>query len=475
MKKSLLLILPALGLVTSCVETLDDYNVDPKRPTAVPASSLVASAERSLTRTVVSPNVNLNIFRLISQYWAETTYFDESIYDLVTRNIPTGYWNAYYRDVLRDLKEAKSVINSDNALNAAVKKNQLASIEVLEVYAWANLVDAFGNIPYSQSLDFNTSQPKYDDAKTIYADLITRLDGAIGNFDASAEGLGSGDLLYGGDVSHFAKFANSLKLRLAMTIADDDPAKSRTMVQQAAGKVFTSNEDNAELAFLGANPNTNPLYEDLVQSGRNDFVGTSFFINRLQTLNDPRLGSYFKAKNGAYVGGVYGTSNNYASFSAPSEELEDPTLPGVLLSYAQVEFWLSEAAARGGYTVAGTAKSHYDAAVTASIQEWGGTTADATAYLAQPTVDVVPTSANYKQVIGEQTWIALYNQPVDSWREWRRYDYPQLAKPAGALTNIPKRFFYPIVEQNLNTTNYNAAASAIGGDNVDTKIFWDKF
>lgn len=480
MKKSLLFILPALVLATSCVDTLDDYNIDPKRPLSgtIPGTTLVSSAERSLSRTVVSSSVNLNPFRLYTQYWAETTYFDESIYDIKTRNINGGFWTSIYRDVLRDLQEARTIINAntDPNFDPAQKANQLAAISVLEVYSWATLVDTFGNIPYSESLDFTKPQPKYDDAATIYADLVTRLNTAIGQFDTSAEGLGSADLIYGGDVAQFVKFANSLKLRLALTLADADAAKAATMVREAQGKIFTSNSDNAAIAFQSSNPNTNPLFEELVQSGRNDFVGTSVFINRLNTLNDPRVGQYFKLRGGVYKGGTYGTSNNYASWSAPGAKLEDPTLPGVLLSYAQVQFLQAEAVERG-FAVTGTAKSHYDAAVTASIQEWGGTAADATTYLAQPSVSYTSagSGASYKEKIGIQTWIALYGQPVDSYREYRRLDFPALVKPAQALSNIPRRFFYPVVEQNLNAANYNAAAAAIGGDNVDTKIFWDKF
>ncbi|OWP63852.1 SusD/RagB family nutrient-binding outer membrane lipoprotein [Hymenobacter amundsenii] len=474
MKKSLFFILPAMVLATSCVDSLDDYNIDPKRASVVPSTSLVSSAERELASTLASANVNTNVFRLYVQYWAQTTYFDESIYDINTRNINRNFWSALYRDVLADLNEAKRLITADNSMDAKVKANQLAAIETLEVYTWAVLVDTYGNIPYSEALDFNKPQPKYDDAKTIYDDLIKRLDTAIGSFDKSAGGLGAADLYFNGDTGNFVKFANSLKLRLAMTIVDVDQAKAKTLVESTVGKLISSNEESAKLTFLGSNPNTNPLYVDLVQSGRYDFVGTNFFIDRLNTLKDPRLGAYFKPNGGTFKGGIYGVGNNYASFSSPGVALEDPTAPSYLLSYSQVEFLLAEASARG-FAVGGTAASHYNNAVTASIKRWGGSDADATAYLAQPAVAYATATGDYKQKIGVQKWIALYGQPVDSYREFRRLDYPKLTKPEGALSNLPVRFPYPVVEQNLNTANNAAAAAAIGGDNVNTKIFWDKF
>jgi hypothetical protein len=135
---------------------------------------------------------------------------------------------------------------------------------------------------------------------------------------------------------------------------------------------------------------------------------------------------------------------------------------------------LAEAAARG-YAVGGTPESHYNAGVTASILEWGGTAAEATAYLAQPTVAYTTAPGTYKEKIGYQYWVALYNQPVEAWTQWRRLDYPKLTAPAAAMSGIPVRLTYPVVEQNINGANYAEAATAVGGDKVETKLFWDKF
>lgn len=481
MKKIVLLCLPALLFATSCVDSLDDYNIDPKSATAVPAVTLVSNAQRSLARTINSSSVNLNPFRLYVQYWAQTTYFDESTYNINTRAINANYWTALYRDVLRDLQEARTIINADVLTADDVKDKQLAIIGVLEVYTWSTLVNTFGNVPYTQSLDYLNPTPGYDDAKTIYNDLFTRLDASISTLNTGgSSGFGAGDIYYNGSVTNWLHFANSLKLRLALTIADDDASKAKTLAEQAAtsggANLIVSNSENAQLIFLGDYPNTNPVWEDLIYSGRYDFVGTSTFINRLNELNDPRTGIYFKPSNatGTIRGGTAGASNNYDNFAPPGEKLEDPTLPSVLLSYSEVQFMLAEASERG-YTVSGTAAEHYSNAVTASIQEWGGSASAASTYLAQPSVAYSTASGTYKEKIGIQKWIALYNQPTQSWTEYRRLDYPRLTAPAQALSVLPLRLTYPVVEQNLNTTNYNAASTAIGGDQVGTKIFWDKF
>ncbi|PJJ47925.1 SusD/RagB family nutrient-binding outer membrane lipoprotein [Hymenobacter chitinivorans] len=475
LKKVVLAGLPALLLATSCVDSLDEYNVDPKNPSSAPATSFFSSAQRSLARTISSSSVNLNPFRFYVQYWTETTYTDESNYDIETRVINRSFWNAMYRDDLRNLKEARDLTNANASLDAKVKANQLAAIEVMEVYSWSVLVDTYGNVPYTAALDVLNPQPKYDDAATIYADITKRLDAAIAAFDPSADGFGNADIMYQGDVSHWVKFANSLKLRLALTLSDVDKPKATTMATQAMGKVFTSNDDDAQITFQGSFPNTNPVWEDLIQSGRKDFVGTVTFIDdALVPLNDPRLPVYFKPnKNGEFTGGDVGLINDYASFSAPGAKQEEPTLPGVLLSYSEVEFLLAEAVERGLIT-GSTAASHYKAGIVASIEDNGGSAADAEKYYSQPDVTYATAKGDYREKIGFQKWIALYDQPVESWKEFRRLDSPALEPGEDALSDIPLRFTYPTTEKNLNGVNNTAAATAIGGDKVSTKIFWDK-
>jgi len=500
MKKLLFLGVSALTLTTSCQSSLDDdYNVNPKQSTSALASGFMANAERSLVRVVNSSSVNFNPLRFYVQYWAATDYPNESQYDLNTRAIPTNFWNSLYRDCLRDLREAKATIPTDITIPDANKNNALAAAEVLEIYAWTTLVETYGNIPYSEALDFSNPQPKFDDQAAIYTDLITRLDAVIGKFNTSLPiGTGSNDLIFPGTSAaattvQWVKFANSMKLRMALVIADADPAKAKTMAEATAGKVLASNADAVDLTFNNTLPNTNPLYEDLVNSRRSDFTGSNIFINALKGTStastgipatgvvDPRLDDYFNPATsntlpaGTYAGGVVGTINDNGLNSLPGAKLRVQTLPGVLISYAQVELMQAEAVERG-FAVGGTATSHYNAGVTASILEWGGSTTEATNYLAQPNVAYATAPGTYKQKIGYQYWVALYNQPTESWTQWRRLDYPQLPLATSAIYPvIPRRFLYPTVEQNLNNANYTTAAAAIGGDDVATKLFWDKF
>lgn len=352
--------------------------------------------------------------------------------------------------------------------------------------SWYYVVTTFGNIPYTEALDVEkTTAPKYDDQKTVYYDLLTRLDADIAALSTSAESFGDADIIYKGSVSKWKKFANSLKLKMGMTIADFDNAKAKATVESAVtGGVFSSNSDNAVFTYLAAPPNTNPIWTNLVQSGRKDFVGTKTIINLLKANNDPRLPYYFtfNGTGSDYSGGTPGASSNYTTFSKPAGPLlvpgsigkiTNPDFPTLVLGYDEVEFFLAEAVERG-YNVGGAAETHYNNAITASIIYSGATAAQATTYLAQPTVAYTSASENYKQKIGNQKYLALYTRGWNEYIEVRRLGYPVIIAPSSSLTPFPVRYTYPISEQNINTTNYNTASTAIGGDKVTTKLFWQK-
>ena len=480
MKRIIYILSAVVLLAAACTKDISKLNVDPKNPSQLPSYAFFTHAQKVLDSTLASSNVNMNIFRLIVQHWQETQYPEESQYDLGTREINDNLWSVMYRDVLRDLQEAKNLIPKD-VPDANVQKNELAISEIMQVYAYYYLVTAYGNIPYSEALNIEKPFPKYDDAKTIYNDLLSRLDAAIGNLNTSAASFGSADVVYGGDVAKWKKFANSLKLKMGITIADADNAKAKSVVEAAyTAGVFTSNDDNAEFVFQSTPPNTNPIWVDLVQSGRDDFVAASTLIDKLTNLNDPRIDNFF-TEDGAgradpnkvsYSGADPGVQSAFAPNSHVNTNITEPDFPNLLLDYAEVELLLAEAAARG-YSVGATAATHYAKGVTASIQYWGGTAAEATTYLAQPGVAFV--AGSWKEKIGIQKWIALYNRGWDAWTEWRRLDYPQLEPAFDALSEIPLRYPYPVNEQNVNRLNFEAAATAIGGDDVETKLWYDKF
>lgn len=478
MKKLIIFFLPFL-LLTACVDSLDDYNVDTKRPSTAPPVTLFSNALKGLADTLTSPNVNVNNYRLYVQQWTTTTYLDEPRYNVTARIIPESFWRGLYKGVISDLNESRRLINADPLLSQATKDVQLAQIEIVEVLTWAALVNTFGNLPYSEAMNPENPLPKYDDAKTVYDAILARLDAALPKLESKGTPFGAGDLLYKGNIPQWVKFGNSLKLKLAMIIADSDEAKAKKMVSEAAPKVFTSNADKAAFPYISTPPNYNVVAQNLnsLYTSRQDFIPAATIVTPMNELNDPRRPFFFTTIGGKYVGGQYGFLNTYSAFSHISDKIIDPAFEGLLLDYSEVEFLLAEAVERGFIT--GSAAEHYNKAVTASITYWGGSAAEAAAYLAQPKVAYATAEGNWKQKIGFQKWFALYNRGWESWVEWRRLDFPKLSPPSGgnvpAGLAIPVRMIYPIVEQTLNGANRKAAADAIGGDLATTKLWWDKF
>ncbi|MDT7827112.1 SusD/RagB family nutrient-binding outer membrane lipoprotein [Pricia sp. S334] len=481
MKNAKITVLLLLGLMGSCADdmALSSLNEDPKNPiSGVPDELFFTNAQRNLVDINATIDINFNVFRFVVQYASSPIYTEESQYNLQTRTIPSNYWRTLYRDILVDFKAARDELNTDDSYNFSdripIRENRLAIIQLMEIYTYAQLVDTFGNVPYSEALDGENITPAYDDAATIYQDLIANLNEAISALDADFAGYGGADLIYDGDVSQWIKFANSLKLKLAMTLADVNPEQSRTLVEEAAPNVFESNNDNALLPYLAAPPNTNPLWEDLVQSGRSDYFMADTFVDALNQLNDPRRDVFFSNPiDGEYVGGEYAAGGDFDTTSHFGDAFVDPQLPGNILDYSEVNFLLADAAARG-YNVVGTPEEFYNIAIRASFDYWELPEADATAYLANPDVAYATAEGDFRQKIGTQMWIALFNRGAESWLQWRRFDFPVLnAAPQLTLDDIPVRYTYPIDEQSRNNANREAAASAIGGDNLDNKLFWD--
>ena len=503
--KKILIFLLVFITVTGC-KKLDYLNENTKDASVVPGEALFNGATRALLNQLFTANVNDNNTLLFVQYFAETSYPQESQYDMVTRPITARNMNTLYRRVLMNYKEAARVLNITPLLEVPQKQrdNQLAIIEIMSIFTWSNVVETYGNMPYFDALDYLKPNPKYDDGLVIYKDLIARLNAAIGKLDPAFAGMGEGyDNIYGGDMAATAKwirFANSLKLRMGLMISDipasvdaTTPALAKTTIETAALNVFNdpitspSTGDKFACTFLTDSPNQNPFYYELVASGRSDFVLTSILVDPMNALNDPRRDGFMwtkvQLKNVAgedsvlkYYGGGQGSStNSYGSFTHIENSLLKPTRETVLMDYTEVEFLLAEASEKG-FTIAGSAESHYNNAITSSIKYWGGNDADVTAYLAQPEVAYATAAGVWQEKIGTQAWYAYYLRGFTAWTSWRRLDYPRLYAPEEHVQDVigvPVRYIYAVSEQTLNGANYTTAAAAIGGDKANTRLFWD--
>ncbi|MFT6322698.1 MAG: hypothetical protein ACI9GM_000198 [Salibacteraceae bacterium] len=483
MRNKLLYTLALTTILSSCTKDFDDMNVNKKRPTEVPAQSLFANAAKSLNRQVVTLNVNYNNLKLWSQYLTQVTYTDEANYNLINRNIPQTEWLTMYRNTLQDFKEAVQFTNSETwvlAEDIGAQKNRLAITEIYVIYSYERLTTIFGDVPYSEALG-ESNLPKFDDAATIYADLDTRLTAAIANLDENYGSFDGGyDNLFAGDIGMWKKFAYGLKLKMAMTLADVNPGKALTMFTAAEANVFTQGE-SASFIFLGSQPNTNPMWEDLVNSGRNDYVASNTIVDTMLALNDPRISTYFTTApdTTAYIGGDYGAPSPYSGYSHIASYFLSTDQPTILMDYMEMEFYKAEAAARGW---GGVAETHYNNAITESMLNWGYTSTDAATYLAGTDVAYTMAGGSDLDKIGTQAWLAYFNRGMLGWTTYRRLDMAGQNGTAGddlmnqaAQTDelTPVRYTYPINEQTLNGSNYSSAASAIGGDLKSTRLWWD--
>lgn len=518
-------------VLMACDERFREMNSPKKGAITVPAETLFANGVNELFYMMNNSDTNINIFRLYAQYWAQTQYPDESQYNMVTRRNPDNFWRGAYRDALKDLDEARRITLEtweELLIPEAEKDNRLAIIDACKVYVYQVLVDAFGAIPYTESLNNEILQPAYEEGAVVYDKIIDQLDQAISMVDVDAGSWPAvQDPVYGGDTEAWLKFMHSLKLKLGISLADVSPGKAGTVVAEAASAgVFESNADNAAIEYLDAFPNTHPVHEDLVQSGRDDYVVSNTVVDIMQDLQDPRLPVYAQGMDFQYplnankekkdstfteggnvtlyypesdsvvfevtpftiqvedsinpvqvfVGGVYGDNNTFSLASHIGEPFYQPDQEGLILDYPEVEFMLAEAVERG-FSVEGTAEEHYDAGITASMEYWGVPDEMIEDYLDNPGVDYSDPATDWKQKIGTQAWLALYNRGFEGWTVWRRLDFTGFnVPPFGNLTynDIPKRFIFPIEEATLNGTNLREAIQMIGGkDNATTKVFWD--
>ena len=511
MKKSikyigLFLTLGTSIMLSSCEKNFEQINNDPDNPEDVPNSYYLAGAQRGLSDNTFDVWWGTNVGNQLGQYLSSNQYSSESRYQFRT-NLTNSYFTLFYAGGnqggrrtgtlnvggLFELNRIIANCKSDPGGSSAVgfPDNQIAVATMLRVWLFQNMTDTWGSIPYSQALDPNNNRaPKYDSQSEIYSGLISELNGALALINTGEAGP-DGDIIYGGDMGLWKKFGNSLKMRVAMRIADVNASLSQTAFTEAVnGGAFDSNADNALFTY-GEGNDGNPLYYNKVIDKRQDYAASNIMLDRLVASNDPRLPCFYAqaTASSTYVGEVYGLSEANAaatansSVSQPSNLVYGATLPGIFMDYAQVEFMLAEAAERGYAGISG-AQGHYDAGVGASIEFWttlNGSPASATdisTYLAQPSVDYTNagSGATYKEKIGRQKWIALFNQGIQGWAEWRRLDFGILQLPADGVldgTGIPLRLKYALNEQTLNSGNYSSAISSQGPDLQSTRLWWD--
>ena len=464
-------------MTVSCKKDLAEINKNPNATENPQPDYLLTASQKISSDLYWGADNNFNSSLLIVQHWAKIQYTEPDRY-IFSNSSFTSLWNTGYAQSITNLNTIIQL--PDEKANVNYKNVAL----IVRSWVFSLLTDAYGDIPYKQAGDIkNSLTPAYDTQKDVYFGLLDELKKASAALTTTGNAI-SGDVICSGKIDRWKKFANALRFRIALRIADREPEKAKQTINEVlsdAGGLISSNAETAQFVY-STSPQQNPVSAWF--DTRDEFRIAKTILDKLTALSDPRLPIYANKPTDAsvttYVGVPSGLTtsdaNNlgFAKTSRPGSYFFAPTTPAVIISYAEVLFNRAEAAARG--FTSEDANALYNAAITASLNQYGITDATIISnYLAQSAVKY--DAGNFKKSIGEQKWIALYGQGLEAFAEWRRLDYPQLTPAvAGVLDkNIPVRFIYPGSEQSLNSDNYKLAVANQGTDNLLTKLWYDRY
>ncbi|KAF2338004.1 SusD/RagB family nutrient-binding outer membrane lipoprotein [Flavobacterium nitrogenifigens] len=390
--------------------------------------------------------------------------------------------------------------------NTPENSNMIQACRIMKVFLFQKLTDTYGEVPYFEAgkgYNGNVFSPKYDTQEAIYNDLLKELDEAGTALDPSKPFVGNADLYYQSDVVRWKKLANSLMLRVAMRLSKVNPAKAKEFVEKAYAKgVFTTNDDSLVLkhdagpAGVKTNPITSSWVRNDLNGGESNIKFSKTFIDMLKNTNDPRLRIYAKleATGDNNPASQQGLANDAKEFPGGDKKLfSDPNTstvlrldaPTLIMSYAEVQFLLAEAAVKG-WNVGGSAQTYYENGVRAAMNIliiFGDkvspvSPAEYNTYITTYPFKSTGTEAQKIEQIITQKWIVLLFNGFEAFSEYRRTGYPVLVPvndPTGETQGtIPRRLIYDQSELITNEANYKAAIQRQGLDLMTTRIWWDK-
>lgn len=479
------LLLIAFSIV-SCTKDFEEINTNNNAPLKVTPQLILPAIQRDMINEVLG--TSWGIGNIVIQHTAKNQFVNEDRYLWGEIN---GIWNTTYsrlRDIENMIKLAEE--NNDNGTKAVAM--------IMKAWMFSLVTDAYGDVPYSEAIKAKSGiyYAKYDSQEAIYAGILAELK-AANQLLASSTGVVGGDLIYGGNLAKWRKLANSLRVRYLIRISNKkSPSTELTEIlsNTSANPIFESNADNAVYTFKAASPDQFPLFT--ARSGSfNEFRASKFMLDTLVSLKDSRLNIFYRATpktegsanpvfiglpNGlndvdalTFAGGPENHSRISAIFYENAVSAEGLNIAkGVIMTYAELQFLLAEAAAKGW--TSGNTETLYKAGVAASFAYYN--IAVPAGYMDQAQVKLTGSKDDDLKKIGLQKWISLFYQGMEAWFDWRRTKIPAI-KPAISNQNggkIPVRFIYPIIEQGLNGPNRLEAVSRQGGDDINTLMWYLK-
>lgn len=492
---------------TSCDQDFDEINTSQTGATAIdpvfqlnnavintsfPGATLVY--EIGIVQQIISPNSGV---------------LTGANYNQDNRASTQALWQAYYRNVVRNTRDV-----IERTQDNADRSNLYHMARILQAHAFMVLTDSYGDIPYSQGGTGYIDQvffPAYDSQEDIYPAIIQEFSEASAALNTSGR-IETADILYGGNVDKWKKFANSLLLRAGMRLSKVDPTQAASVASRAfqAGVIL----DNADNAVMRHDNNyVNPVGNTLNSTEAANYYMTEPFVSHLKSNNDPRLRSiairYVGAKSGPeqvpaigstdpddQVGMPMGHDNativpvaanlGLASFYDFTQidrlRLAGRFAPVFFVTAAQTQLLLAEAKQRGWITTATPAQTFYHDGIREHMEQLASygpssavATGDINAYIgAHP---LAADNATAFEQINNEYWVASFLNGPEAFANFRRSGFPDLAPnpfPGKDISgDFIRRLTYPNSEISVNTDNVNAAISRMGADGLDTRVWWD--
>lgn len=489
-----------LTFITSC--DFEDKNISPNSSGTIKPGPLLTYTQLNTSNEGLAKRTQVGYCMMMVQQTASLD-LNEMAGDKYLETETLGiFFTTMYSTVIKNLQELINLVEDDGT-----KVNTYAVALIWKSYLFHRITDLYGDVPYSEAGNGYRTQnfyPKYDRQSDIYAGMVSDIEKGLSLLDETKEPV-EGDVLYGGDITRWKRFGNSLLLRFGMRMEKADPAQSRSLVTKAVqGGVMQSAGDICMVQHVEGKASTeNPLgyvfkSHGLLVSGAIKISRT--FMDRLKSTNDPRMQVYCALPDGDTARDKQkGLPNGYDVLTISSGDPTYTSLPDystfnpatllllnaptIYMVHAEVELLQAEAILKG--YISGDAKAHYENAVRSSMQQqaiYGDVGVipeqQIEEYLSQGLFEKATTAEEKLNLIGTEFWVATFLNGYESYANWRRTGYPRLT-PASYQSSpnkgkIPLRFRYPTEEYSINEDNVAEAVNNQGEDKMSTAVWWNK-
>ncbi len=494
-------LLGLLAFTSSSCSNFLDVNVNPNAPVGENLT-LNNKLPAALVATATQEATQLNqLGAWWSGYWGTSSeglnsFFNEKIYSGPgIRDVRDGIpvWENSYNYLLYYKLMLDQAEDEGALFYSGISKIMMA-------WHFFQLVDIYNNVPFDEALQGSTyNRPTYEDGKTVYEKSMNLVTEGIQDIKSASIAPKNDDIIFGGNKNLWMKFGNTMKLRALLRQSEQASqaayitAEIQKIVQEGSGFLGTSESALVQPGYLNTAGKLNPFYENYYRNSGGATVNnytnirpTTYIIEKLKGLNDPRLAALYVEVGGTFKGVSFGNPTvstesdaiNTSAFKGPLENGNQPAgliksfnQASVLLSSFESLFLQAEAAQRGW--ISGTAATYYQAAISESFKYIMNGTVDISTYTAQNTVALASASNPIERII-EQKWLALNSiNSIQAWADYRRLGYPQIPNSmvAPSPEARPQRLMYPETE---NSTNRDQVVAQGSDDILTAKVWWNR-